>query len=129
MIEAVIGVTIWTDDLERLVGFYRDTLQLKLRDHKPGWANFAWGEMRLNLGLHDRVKGKSLDPYRIMVSFRVPDIDAEYQRLMEKDVEFIRVPETEHWGGRVTTFLDPDGNVLQLLQVPEGSSGGAPLAQ
>ena len=119
MIEAIIGLTIWTDDVETLVRFYRDTLRLNLRDYKQGWANFAWGEMRLNLGLHDRVKGKARDPHRIMVSFRVSDIDAEYQRLMEKDVEFIRVPEPEHWGGKVATFLDPDGNVLQLLQFPK----------
>ena len=118
MIEAVIGVTIWTDDLERLVRFYRDTLRLKLRDYKQGWANFAWGDMRLNLGLHDQVKGQARDPHRIMISFRVSDINAEYQRLLAEDVEFIRVPEPEHWGGNVVTFLDPDGNVLQLLELP-----------
>ena len=113
-----MGVTIWTDDLERLVRFYRDILRLKLRDYHQGWANFAWGEMRLNLGLHDRVKGRARDPYRVMISFRVSDIDAEYDRLVANEVEFMRVPEPEHWGGKVATFLDPDGNVLQLLQLP-----------
>ena len=118
MIDGVIGVTIWTDDLERLVGFYRDTLGLTLRGHKGDFANFAWGEMRLNLGLHDRIEGPARDPYRTMISFGVPDIHGEYDRLREQAVEFIRVPEQEFWGGWVATFLDPDGNILQLLQKP-----------
>ena len=120
MVQGVIGVTIWTEDVERLVGFYRDTLGLDLRGYHEGWANFAWGEMRLNLGLHNGVKGQAGDPYRIMISFGVSDIDAEYARLRSAGVEFIRLPELEHWGGRVATFRDPDGNILQLLQKPEG---------
>ena len=116
MNQGVIGVTVWTDDLERLVGFYRDTLGLELRGQKQGWANFAWGDMRLNLGLHGRVKGQAQDPYRMMISFGVSDIHGEYRRLEEQGVEFIRVPEQEEWGGWVATFLDPDGNVLQFLQ-------------
>ena len=116
MNQGVIGVTIWTDDLERLVGFYRDTLGLVLRGQKEGWANFAWGDMRLNLGLHDRVKGQAQDPYRMMISFGVSDIHGEYRRLVEQGVEFIRAPEQEDWGGWVATFLDPDDNLLQFLQ-------------
>lgn len=116
MNEGVIGITVWTEDLERLVAFYRDTLGLTLRGHKEGWANFEWGSLRLNLGLHDGVKGRSQDPYRIMISFGITDIHHEYHRLCDQGVEFIRHPEQEHWGGWVATFLDPDGNVLQLLQ-------------
>ena len=122
MVGDLIGVTVWTDDLERLVEFYRGTLGLTLRDRHNGWANFAFGEMRLNLGLHDGVHGRAKDPYRVMLSFRVDDIDAEYSRLSEQGVEFIRVPEKEDWGGMVATFLDPDGNVLQLLEKPKGAS-------
>ena len=116
MIEGVVGVTIWTEDLERLVRFYRDTLGLELHRHHGDFANFVFGNVRLNLGLHDRVKGQASDPYRVMVSFGVPDIHDEYRRLKEQGVESIRVPEQEGWGGWVATFLDPDGNVLQLLQ-------------
>lgn len=118
MIEGVVGVTIWTEDLERLVRFYRDTLGLKLHRHHGDFANFVFGDMRLNLGLHDRVKGQTRDPYRVMVHFGTSDIAAEYRRLGEQGVKFMRVPEQEEWGGWVATFLDPDGNVLQLLQQP-----------
>ena len=119
MIESVVGVTIWTEDLERLVAFYRDTLGLKLHRHHGDFVNFVFGEMRLNLGLHDRVSGSAQDPYRVMIHLGVSDIHKEYSRLREKRIEFIRVPEQEDWGGWVATLLDPDGNILQLLQQPE----------
>ena len=79
--EGVIGVTVWTDDLERLLGFYRDTLGLRLRSRKGDWANFEWGSLRLNLGLHGGVKGRANDPYRIMITFGVSGIHDEYHRL------------------------------------------------
>ena len=119
MIEGVVGVTLWTDDLERLLSFYRDTLGLRLRSHHGDFANFEFGDVRLNLGLHDGVRGRSRDPYRIMVHLGVRDIHEERGRLGRLGVRFIREPEQEHWGGWVATFLDPDGNVLQLLQQPE----------
>ncbi len=118
MINALAGVTLWTDDLERLVAFYRDTLGLKMRSDHGDFVNFELGSARLNLGLHDRVSGQSRDPFRVMVHLEVDDIHGLYQRLSEQNVEFIRVPEQEEWGGWIATLLDPDGNVLQLLQLP-----------
>ena len=54
----------------------------------------------------------------MMPHLGVSDIQAESARLVAEGVEFIRVPEQEHWGGWVATLKDPDGNVLQLLQFP-----------
>ena len=60
----------------------------------------------------------SRDPFRVMANFGVDDINQECRRLRDEGVEFIRPPEQEHWGGWVATFKDPDGNILQLLQLP-----------
>ncbi len=118
MIEGIAGVTIWTEDIDRLLEFCRDVISLKVhRDHYD-FVNFVFGDVRLNIGLHDRVKGQSRDPYRVMVSFAVTNILDEYDRLIGKGVEFIRPPEQEDWGGWIATLLDPDGNILQILQQP-----------
>lgn len=74
--------------------------------------------MRLNIGLHDRVRGMNHDPFRIMIHLRTDNILKETNRLLSLGVEFIRLPEKESWGGWVGTFKDPDDNVLQLLQLP-----------
>ena len=116
MIDSVVGVTIWTENLEQLVSFYRDTMGLTVHRDHGDFVNFVFGPMRLNLGLHHEVKGQSSDPYRTMIHYAVDDIHAEHSRLSGLGVEFIRPPEQEEWGGWVATLLDPDGNILQLLQ-------------
>ena len=116
MIEGLAGVIIWTDHLEDLSKFYRDTLGLVPHSVQPHFVSFRWGNTRLGVGTHSDVVGTSIDPLRIMVNLRVGDIQAEHKRLIERGVNFIRPPELEHWGGWVCTFSDPDGNVIQLLQ-------------
>lgn len=118
MITGVVGITLWTDDLERLFRFYHDLLGLPLHSRHQDFIAFQLGDLRFNIGLHNGVSGASRDPYRIMPHLGIDDIHEAHRRLAEAGVEFIRPPEQEHWGGWVATFKDPDGNVLQLLQFP-----------
>ena len=50
MIDSVVGVTIWTDNLERLVSFYRDTLGLKMHRDHGDFVNFVFGPHASELG-------------------------------------------------------------------------------
>ena len=118
MIDGVVGVVIWTDNLSALVSFYRDTLGLKPHSVRPDFVAFKWGDMRLSIGAHSEVKGRTAEPNRIMVNLGVTDIHQAYRSLSNAGVKFSRPPEQEHWGGWVSTFSDLDGNVLQLLQQP-----------
>ena len=118
MIEGVAGVVIWTEDLDRLLAFYRDTLGLEPHSVRPGFVAFMWGDMRLSMGKHSEVRGQTREPYRIMVNLGVGDIHQVHRSLRARGVKFLRPPEKEHWGGWISTFSDPDGNVLQLLQQP-----------
>jgi predicted enzyme related to lactoylglutathione lyase len=118
MIGSVNGVIIWTHDLVRLKAFYCDVLGLVPHSVRPDFVSFKWGDMRLGLGSHQEVEGLAKDPYRVMVNFHVEDIQATHRTLVGRDVQFVRPPEKEHWGGWVATLVDPDGNLLQLLQQP-----------
>lgn len=120
MIEGLAGVIIWTDDLERLLIFYRDTLGLPLQSLQPAFAAFALGDVRFSIGVHSQVSGPSRDPHRVMVNLAVSDIHGVHIELAARGVQFIRDPEREHWGGWVATLRDPDGNLLQLLQQASG---------
>lgn len=117
MITGVVGVTIWTEDLGPMFRFYNDVLKLPLHSRHEGWLAFELGEVRFNIGVHNRVQGANPDPFRFMPNLGVDDIHLDYRRLKAEGVEFIRPPEQEHWGGWVATFKDPDGNTLQLLQL------------
>jgi uncharacterized glyoxalase superfamily protein PhnB len=74
--------------------------------------------VRLSVSVHDGVRGESRDPLRIMVNLAVDDIGAVHARLAGAGVVFTRPPEREDWGGRVATLVDPDGNRIQLFQLP-----------
>ena len=118
MIDRISGIIIWTSNLDRLLKFYRDILELKIHSTRPNFVAFKFDNSRLSIGTHSEVSGRATDKYRIMVNFETSDIHKTYLTLSKKGVPFIRPPSQEQWGGWVSTFLDPDSNVLQLLQHP-----------
>ena len=118
MINGLVGITLWTSDLDKMFRFYNDVLRLPLHSRHDDFIAFELGEVRFHIGLHGEVQGASSDPFRIMPHLGVDDIHAEALRMAEAGVEFIRPPEQEHWGGWIATLKDPDGNILQLLQLP-----------
>ena len=118
MINEVVGITLWTDNLEEMYRFYHDVMAFPLHSRHEEFIAFQLGELRFNIGLHSSVSGTSRDPFRIMPHLGVENIHQEHQRLLKEGVEFLRPPEQEHWGGWIATFKDPDGNILQMLQLP-----------
>lgn len=52
----------------------------------------------------------------MLINMFVEDIAAEQARLQAQGVTFIREQGKEYWGGVISTFLDPDGNYLQLIE-------------
>ena len=118
-IRGIAGVLIWTerDRFDAMARFYRDQLGLTPRSSKADFINFDWDGVRLSVSVHDRVTGTSKDPFRIMINLAVEDVRAVHRRLTSAGVVFVRPPETEDWGGQVASFLDPDGNLVQLFQL------------
>ena len=117
MIEDVVGVIFWTDNLQEMTRFYEELLKLPVHSRSPDFVAFQirpW--MRLSIGRHSQVHGPARDPHRIMVNLQVSDIRSAYEELTRGGVPFVRPPEPEEWGGLVATFQDPDGNLLQLFQ-------------
>lgn len=96
--------------------FYCDRLGLAPRSDRHGFVNFDFDHCRLTIAIHDELRLEtSAEPLRVMVNFRVADIEAAVAKCDPHTV--IRWPETEKWGGTVATVTDPDGNVVQFLQM------------
>jgi predicted enzyme related to lactoylglutathione lyase len=111
------GAIVWTDDVKRLLPFYRDLLGFRPQFEGDGFVAFERsGGPQLGLGKHSDVSGKSKDPFRMMLNVSVSDCKAEYERLKAAGVEFIREPSPEGEDLIMATLLDPDGNVIQLMQ-------------
>jgi predicted enzyme related to lactoylglutathione lyase len=117
MIKGLSGATTWSEDLNKLLPFYRDTLGLKPGIETDGFVVFGnpGGEASFALGTHSEVKGENSDPARHMVGFLTDDIEAEVAGLKSKGVEF--VSDIEQFDQvTVATIKDPEGNYIQILQ-------------
>ena len=116
MIKGLAGSSIWSEDLNNLLPFYRDTLGLKTSMESPGFVIFGdLNSPTLALGTHSEVKGKNPDPARHMVALMTDDVEGEYERLKSKGVEFIESP-TKFDQVTIATCKDPEGNYIQLFQ-------------
>ena len=114
------GVLLWTSPIRyaAMAAFYRDTLGLTPRRDRDEFISFEWGDVRLTLTVHDGVDGRARDPLRSMVNLAVDDIYVVHARLVDAGVIVVRSPEQEDGGGWVCTLEDPDGNLVQLFQLP-----------
>ncbi len=113
----VAQILVPVDNLERAIGFYRDTLGLQfLFTAPPQMAFFQCGTVRLLVG----VPPGGQPPQRgSAIYFQVADIQAVFQTLTARGVEFQanphvvhRTPDLQLW---LAEFRDPDGNPLALM--------------
>ena len=117
MITGFAGASIWSEDLSKLLPFYRDVLGLKVSMESPNYVILGndMNAPSLALANHSEVHGKNTDSARHMVALTTNDIQADFQRLTAAGVEFVSAPNAED-GVRIATLKDPDGNLVQLFQ-------------
>ncbi|MGE0600923.1 MAG: VOC family protein [Dehalococcoidia bacterium] len=109
-------VQLASPDRPRLLAFYRDVVGLPAREGMGPDALAIGENTTLSVTDHSEVRGATKEPARVIIDFMVDDIDAEQARLEKAGVKFTRDKGLEFWGGIISTFNDPDGNTLQLMQ-------------
>jgi|CXWL01.1.fsa_nt_gi predicted enzyme related to lactoylglutathione lyase len=109
------ALNITSQDPERLNVFYRDVVGLE-KNTEMGEHAYAMGGATLFIDGHAHTKGPAQEPHRYLLDFFVGDIEAEQARLESAGVRFIRDKGREDWGGVISTFEDPDGNYVQLIE-------------
>jgi catechol 2,3-dioxygenase-like lactoylglutathione lyase family enzyme len=113
-----VGITILVTDLDRSIVFYRDLLGFFVIDSGAGSAVLASGDTRLVLRTVD---GLSSEAGRLIyLNLEVGDVEAIYEELRSKGVEFVHAPRAVNRGERLelwsATFLDPDGHNIAVTQ-------------
>ena len=122
MIKQFAGASIWSEDLNNLLPFYRDVLGLKVAMESPAFVLLGADSPdvpALGLGTHSEVHGRNMDPARHMVGFNSDDLMADWERLKTAGVEFIEEP-TAYGDLWIATLKDPEGNLVQLWQYRPG---------
>ncbi|HEX2863346.1 MAG TPA: VOC family protein [Deinococcales bacterium] len=113
------AVSLVSDDVPRLAAFYA----LLLGQPGEGDARhraFGAGPVALSLasaGLMEELAPGCLvgaGPGRVVIEFRVGDVDALHARLAALGVPVVKPPTTHPWGLRSAWVRDPDGNLVNL---------------
>jgi len=122
-IQNIGQISVVVHDLPRATAFYRDVLGLPLLFTVPNLAFFACGGVRLMLG---PAETPELDHPSSILYFRVPDLNAAHQRLVDLGVPIVApprliapMPTYDLW---MSAFRDSEGNIHQLMsEVPRPS--------
>jgi predicted enzyme related to lactoylglutathione lyase len=108
-------VNITSERPDELGKFYREVVQLEPMP-EAGEHAFKSGNAMFAVDGHSETKGAAKEPHRVLISFMVDDLAGEQKRLEDQGVKFIRSAGKEFWGGVISTFTDPDGNYIQLIE-------------
>lgn len=113
------SLLIGSEDPEQLAAFYGEMLQSKPGWQDGGYTGYQAGNSYLMIGPHDKVRGKSTNPERIIFNFETPDVQAEFDRIKAiEGASVIREPynpgDDENSKMLLATLADPDGNYFQL---------------
>jgi hypothetical protein len=107
MIKGLRGATIWSEDLNTLLPFYRDVLGLPVGIQTPAFAVLGVpGAPALAVGTHSEVHGRNADPARHMVGLATDGVTADWKRLKNAGVEFVE-DLTDYGTLRIATLKDP----------------------
>lgn len=108
-------ININSTDSARLHAWYRDVLGLPPQEGMGEFALSAGGTA-LTFDGHSDIAGPAKEPARYLINFFVENAEAETERLEAAGVPCIRRLGTEFWGGIISTFADPDGNYVQVVE-------------
>ena len=111
------SILIFSEDSKKLGDFYEKVFDKKPDMNDNGYYGFVVGKTFLNIGPHDKVKGMSKDPERVMINFETSEVKEEFARIKKLGATVIAEPYQmgEEWDGWIATFADPDGNYFQLM--------------
>lgn len=112
--------SIITAQVEELKTFYKDVLCMAPSFESAKYVEFEIGKGKLSLfdqNEHDLLAYNSAEPKSnrsVMIEIHVEDVDREYERLVQRGIEFVKGPTTQEWGNRSIYFRDLDGNLINF---------------
>jgi lactoylglutathione lyase len=126
MIEYVGTVSVYVSDQQRAKDFYVNKRGMELRTDAelyPGapsrWIAVAPKGAKTEIILY--LPDENWEHYKAVVgksqsiTLSTSDVQATYDELMAKGVEFVSAPETQPWG-TFATLKDSEGNQILLVQ-------------
>jgi catechol 2,3-dioxygenase-like lactoylglutathione lyase family enzyme len=102
--------------LKKAAKFYEEVLGLEKKYEFSSYVGFECGGVEIGL-IPKLREGEQAAPLSPSVEFLVDDVEKFYKELKNKNVKFVKELHEEPWGGKQATFTDPDGNILEIVQI------------
>ncbi len=118
------AIILLVSDLDKSVKFYRDVLELPVKNTSPEWVEFfSSGTV---LALHpSKIKARTKNS-GVLVGFMVGNLESVAKKLKEKNVEFFKEPKEESFG-KHAIIVDPDGHLISIAEISAKISEGFDL--
>jgi len=112
------GLILFVESYQECVNFYRDVLQLKVRNVKKTLVSFdlPFGYLMVEKGGVGEVREKSRNQNPTVLRFDVESIDSVVKELEKSDVSFSKRKLKFDWG-TIAVFNDPDGNRIEIGEI------------
>ena len=118
------AVILLVSDMDKSMKFYRDVLELPVKNTAPEWVEFfSSGTV---LALHPSKNKTRTKNSGVLVGFMVSDLESVAQKLKDKNVEFFKKPKEESFG-KHAIIVDPDGHLISIAEISSKSSEGFDL--
>lgn len=123
MINRMNSTSVWVDDGDKAYDFYVNKLGFKvLQDQKIGESGrfirvLAPGGGTALMAVTPMPGIDAQVGVQTPIVWETDDIQATYEDLNAKGVEFTQEPTQQFWGGFEATFKDSAGNLFKLLQM------------
>jgi predicted enzyme related to lactoylglutathione lyase len=113
-VERVDFVAVPTQDQERAVRFYGETLGLERNPNSSDrWVEFETSNLTIAILPHEYTGRSEFTPSSAPIALRVPDVAEARRRLEAAGVEF-GMDTIDSGVCHIAPFADPDGNSLML---------------
>lgn len=109
------SIMLGSEKPQELAAFYEKVLDRKPDMVDGDWYGFVAGSCFISIGSHDKVKGKSAQPERIMLNFETKEVKEEFARIKALGATVVSEPYQMGDTVWIATFADPDGNYFQLM--------------
>jgi catechol 2,3-dioxygenase-like lactoylglutathione lyase family enzyme len=122
------ATVLFVQDLDASLKFYRDQLGFDFSFSDDASHYFRLGEhdfLLLKLSAAAEMVGEDILAMqqgaapRILLCVGVDSVDAVYEDLTAKGVEFLKPPKDQPWGRRTAYFADPENHLWELYQILE----------
>jgi catechol 2,3-dioxygenase-like lactoylglutathione lyase family enzyme len=108
----LVELAYFTEDVDRVVAFYRTLLGAEPVARAEGMAIFLIGDTKIFIH-HSYSPAEGELPPTNHTAFSVEDVDKACQELVEQGVA-LEIPPKDYYWGRSAYLRDPDGNQIEI---------------